>query len=39
MWRSFNMGVGMVAVVAKDDLADVLEHLRQAGVPASPWVA
>jgi phosphoribosylformylglycinamidine cyclo-ligase len=36
MWRSFNMGVGMVAVVAKDDLADVLEHLRQAGCPGFP---
>jgi phosphoribosylformylglycinamidine cyclo-ligase len=36
MWRSFNMGVGMVAVVAKDDLAAVLEHLRHAGCPGFP---
>jgi phosphoribosylformylglycinamidine cyclo-ligase len=36
MWRSFNMGVGMVAVVAQDQLADVLADLRRAGCPGFP---
>jgi len=36
MWRSFNMGVGMVLVVEPRRLGDVLERLRAAGSPGFP---
>ena len=35
--RTFNMGIGMVAVVARDSVADALTALHDDGVPA--WVA
>ncbi|HEX6038337.1 phosphoribosylformylglycinamidine cyclo-ligase [Longimicrobium sp.] len=37
MFRAFNMGVGMVAVVAKDDADAVVRDLRAAGEQA--WIA
>jgi phosphoribosylformylglycinamidine cyclo-ligase len=37
MFRAFNMGVGMVVVVASGDAAEVLEQLRGAGETA--WLA
>jgi phosphoribosylformylglycinamidine cyclo-ligase len=37
MFRAFNMGVGMMVVVAPDDAPSVLESARRAGVPA--WEA
>ncbi len=36
MWRSFNMGVGMVLVVEPGRLGTVLERLRDAGMPGFP---
>jgi phosphoribosylformylglycinamidine cyclo-ligase len=36
MYRVFNMGVGMVAVVARDRVDGVLDSLRSAG--EAPWV-
>ncbi|RLE23881.1 MAG: phosphoribosylformylglycinamidine cyclo-ligase [Acidobacteria bacterium] len=36
MWRTFNMGVGMVLIVRPEDLEGVLEHLRGAGCPGFP---
>jgi phosphoribosylformylglycinamidine cyclo-ligase len=36
MWRTFNMGVGMVLVVAPERLARVLELLRSEGCPGFP---
>ena len=36
MFLTFNMGVGMVAVVAQDDLSRVMDQLRAGG--ASAWV-
>lgn len=36
MWRSFNMGVGMVLVVPARKLADVLQRLREGGSPGFP---
>ena len=36
MWRTFNCGVGMVAVVPSDGVADVLALLRDRGVAAWP---
>jgi phosphoribosylformylglycinamidine cyclo-ligase len=36
MWRTFNMGVGMVLIVRPKDLEGVLEHLRGAGCPGFP---
>lgn len=36
LWRTFNMGVGMVLVVPKKRLADVLEHLLDAGCKGFP---
>ncbi len=35
MYRTFNCGVGMILVVAQDDLASSLEILKQAG--ETPW--
>jgi phosphoribosylformylglycinamidine cyclo-ligase len=37
MFRTFNMGVGMIAVVAPERVDDVVAHLRGAGETA--WVA
>lgn len=34
MWRTFNMGIGMVAVVAHDAVSDAIAHLRDRGVDA-----
>ncbi|MAT35866.1 MAG: phosphoribosylformylglycinamidine cyclo-ligase [Ponticaulis sp.] len=34
MWRTFNMGIGMVLCVAEDKAEDVLDHLKQIGEPA-----
>lgn len=36
MFRVFNMGVGMIAVVAPSDADDVLQRLQSAGEPA--WI-
>ncbi len=36
MLRVFNMGIGMVLVVAADGVAEVLEALRTAGLPGVP---
>lgn len=36
MWRTFNMGVGMVLIVAPRRLGTVLERLRKAGCPGFP---
>jgi len=36
MWRTFNMGVGMVVVVDPDDLAPALALLAGRGVAAHP---
>jgi phosphoribosylformylglycinamidine cyclo-ligase len=36
MWRTFNMGVGMVLVVGPERLARVLELLRAGGCPGFP---
>jgi len=36
LWRTFNMGVGMVLVVSPEELAAVLHHLRGAGCPGFP---
>lgn len=36
MWRTFNCGVGMVAVVTRDDAGAALDHLRARGTDA--WV-
>lgn len=36
MWRTFNMGVGMVLIVRAKDLEGVLEHLRSADCPGFP---
>jgi phosphoribosylformylglycinamidine cyclo-ligase len=36
MWRTFNMGVGMVAVVAAKRLGEVLEAVRGRGCPGFP---
>ena len=36
LWRTFNMGVGMVLVVAPKRLARVLELLREGGCPGFP---
>ena len=36
MWRTFNLGVGMVLVVAPSELAKVLEALRHRGCPGFP---
>jgi len=36
MWRSFNMGVGLVLVVAPKQLARVLEELREHGCAGFP---
>lgn len=33
MWRTFNMGVGMVVIVRLKALEDVLDHFRQNGCP------
>ncbi|MGH9363470.1 MAG: AIR synthase-related protein, partial [Thermoanaerobaculia bacterium] len=35
-FRVFNMGIGMVAFVAPDGLAEVLRRLREAGQRAFP---
>jgi phosphoribosylformylglycinamidine cyclo-ligase len=37
MWRTFNCGVGMVAVVPAERAVDAVDHLEARGVPA--WVA
>ncbi len=36
MWRTFNLGVGMVLVVAPKQLAKVLKQLKKAGCPGFP---
>jgi phosphoribosylformylglycinamidine cyclo-ligase len=36
MWRTFNLGVGMVLVVAPKQLEKVLRKLREAGCPGFP---
>jgi phosphoribosylaminoimidazole (AIR) synthetase len=36
MYRVFNMGAGMILVVAKDQVDPVLQDLRAAG--EAPWV-
>ena len=36
MWRTFNLGVGMVLVVAPKQLEKVLAALRGAGCPGFP---
>ncbi len=36
LWRTFNMGVGMVLVVAPKRLSEVLAGIRAAGCPGSP---
>ncbi len=36
LWRTFNMGVGMVLIVPAKKLAKVLEQLRAAGCPGFP---
>jgi len=33
MYRTFNMGIGMIVIVAAADVPTVLEHLRQVGEP------
>jgi phosphoribosylformylglycinamidine cyclo-ligase len=36
LWRTFNMGVGMVLIVPSKKLKRVLEHLREAGCQGFP---
>ncbi len=36
LWRTFNMGVGMVLIVPPRRLEKVLDHLRDAGCPGFP---
>ena len=36
MWRTFNLGVGMILVVAPKHLEKVLKSLREAGCPGFP---
>jgi phosphoribosylformylglycinamidine cyclo-ligase len=36
MLRTFNLGVGLVAVTRKEDASPVIEHLKNAGLPAYP---
>jgi len=36
LWRTFNMGVGMVLVVSRKDIEEVLRVLREAGCPGFP---
>lgn len=36
LWRTFNLGVGMVLVVEAKHLEKVLKHLREAGCPGFP---
>ena len=36
MLRTFNLGVGLVAVTGKEDAAHVIEHLKKGGLPAYP---
>ena len=36
LWRTFNMGVGMVLVVPPEELGAVLAELREAGCPGFP---
>jgi phosphoribosylformylglycinamidine cyclo-ligase len=36
MLRTFNLGVGLVAVTRKEDADPVIEHLKNAGIPAYP---
>jgi phosphoribosylformylglycinamidine cyclo-ligase len=36
MWRTFNLGVGMILVVAPKQLAKVLKHLKKSGCPGFP---
>ncbi len=36
MWRTFNMGVGMVLIVRPKELEGVLEHLRSVDCPGFP---
>ncbi|HRI45011.1 MAG TPA: phosphoribosylformylglycinamidine cyclo-ligase [Fimbriimonadaceae bacterium] len=35
MYRTFNMGIGMVAVVEKDSVSTIVQGLNDAGVPAA----
>ena len=37
MWRTFNLGVGMVLVVPPKHLEKVLRNLRDADCPAFRW--
>jgi len=34
MLRTFNLGVGLVAVTRKEDAAYVIDHLKKSGLPA-----
>jgi len=34
MWRTFNCGIGMALVVAKDDVTPLLNHLKSQALPA-----
>jgi phosphoribosylformylglycinamidine cyclo-ligase len=34
-WRTFNMGIGLVLVVAREDADDILGHLRASGEPGA----
>jgi phosphoribosylformylglycinamidine cyclo-ligase len=36
LWRTFNLGVGMILVVEPKKLEKVLKHLREAGCPGFP---
>lgn len=36
MLRTFNLGVGLVAVTSKEDAAHIIEHLKKGGLPAYP---
>jgi len=36
MWRSFNMGVGMILVVDPGDLVQVMKGLQERGCPGAP---
>ncbi len=36
MWRTFNLGVGMVLVVPPKHLEKVLQQLRETGCPGFP---
>ena len=38
MYNIFNMGIGMVIAVDKENAADLMDHLRQSGETVLKWV-